>query len=521
MLFVGALAAVAIAWCVSSLWLPFGWDHGLFATVSDVIRRGGMPYRDIWEIKGPLALYLYAVAQGVGHPQMWGIRLLDVAFLAMGAYAGWRLVRELAGPVAALFGVATIVLGFAGFGHWYTAQPDGWAAQLLIVLVWLLAAPQRSVRRIAVAGAVLGALCLMKPTYLLFALLFVPVLVRTGRSEQRVDVNAAGAAMLAFAIPVALLLGYLASRGALAPLIDQHLIFNRERLASDPSLQMPLSRVALLTMTIVTASPELAAALPLAMLGIGVSWRRDRRVLGSLLVLWFVLALATVALQRKFLLHNYSWHPAYPPVLLGAAIGLGFLWRQARTHVELAALAWCSALLVAYHVAKTPAAQTASWLRWLASGQSVADYHASFEGPLPWLANRTALDAFGFSLSRDVRFARHVREQTSAGDGVYVWSDPLINYLTDRPSPTPITAPEAFTIWGSEARRARYRDEFARAIRNGRAALIAVPAFALEPTGDPEFNLNVAFPELLHALDDAYEPAGEFENLRLFRPRRR
>jgi hypothetical protein len=504
---------------VSSLWLPFGWDHGVFGLVSDVIRRGGVPYRDVWEIKGPLALYLYAAGQGIGHPQMWGIRLLDLLFLASGAYAGFRLVSGLAGTVPAAFGVATSLLGFAGFGHWYTAQPDGWAAQLLVVLAWLLVAPARSARRVAAAGAVLGLLCLLKPTYLLFSLLFVPLLVRPEQGARRLDTAKAVAAALAFALPVTLMLGYLGVHGALGALIDQHLTFNRERIASDPNLQMSVPRIVLLATAVVTGSPELAAAAPLAFLGAAVAWRRDGLV-GKVLLLWLVLALATVALQRKFLLHNYSWHPAYPPLLLGAALGLGWLWQEARTRPELKYLALSSAFLVAYHVAKAPASQTATWLRWGLSKQKLATYHASFEVRLPWLSNRTPMEAFGFSVSRDVRFADYVRNQTPAGSTVFVWSDPLVNYLSDRPSPTPITAPEAFTIWGSEKRRAGYRREFAAAIRSKRAALIGVPGFALEPTGDPEFNLNTGFPELTQALEQAYEPAGDFENLRLFRPRR-
>lgn len=510
---------VALAWSVSSLWLPYGWDHGVFGLVSDVIRRGGVPYLDVWEVKGPLALYLYAAAQSIGHPQMWGIRVLDLIFLAGAAYAGAQLVSSLVGRGAAAFGVATTVLGFAGFGHWYTAQPDGWAAQLLVVLVWLLVAPGRSGRRLAMAAAVLGLLCLLKPTYVIFSLLFVPVLMHSEQRAWRVDFPKAALVFAAIALPIVLMLGYLGVHGALGALFDQHIAYNRERMAGDAYLQMPLWRVVHLATSIVTGTPELAAAIPLALLGASVAWRRDDRHLGKILVLWQLLAIMTVAIQRKFLLHNYSWHPVYPPILLGAAIGLGWLWKEARSRAELKVLALGSALLISYHVAKAPASQAAAWLRWGVSGQTLANYRASFESSLPWLSNQTPMDAFGFSVSRDIRFAAYVREKTPAGSEVFVWSDPLINYLADRPSPTPITTPEAFTIWGSESRRARYRSEFASVIRDRRAALIGIPGFALQSTGDPEFNLNTGFPELVQALGEAYEPAGEFENLRLFRPR--
>jgi len=511
------LALLAAFWCLSSLWLPFGWDHGVFGAVSDVIRRGGLPYRDVWEIKGPLALYVYALAQGVGHPQMWGVRCVDLVFLVAGARAGFQLVKPLAGIPAAVFGVTTTVLGFAGFGNWYTAQPDGWAAELLIVLVALLVSPEP--RRVWLAGALLGALCLLKPTYVVFGALCLPPLLDASDSNRRLlRFDVWGPAIACTIAPIAAMLAYLAAHGALGAFVDQHLRFNQERIASDPSLQMSLPRIALLATAVVTNTPELALALPFASLGIALTWHRRRT--GLLLALWLVCALFTIAVQRKFLAHNYSWHPVYPPILLGAAIGLGCIWTEASSRPAFKALALCYAFVVSYHLVKGPAAQTAAWARWLPSKRTLEDYRATFEGPLPWLSNRTPSEAFGFSVNRDVRFAEFVRRETPQGSPVYVWCDPLVNYLADRPSPSPITAPEAFTLWGSEPRRARYRREFAGAIRAQRAELVAVPTFALEQDGDPEFNLHTGFPELARALDEAYVRTGTVENLVLFRPRR-
>jgi hypothetical protein len=56
-------SALAGAWVVMSFTYPFGWDQGLFAWVGDAIVRGGLPYRDAWDFKGPLLYYVYALAQ--------------------------------------------------------------------------------------------------------------------------------------------------------------------------------------------------------------------------------------------------------------------------------------------------------------------------------------------------------------------------------------------------------------------------------------------------------------------------
>ena len=54
----GLLAALA---AVVSLWWPYGWDQGAMAWVGDTIVDGGMPYRDAWDVKGPLTYYVVKV----------------------------------------------------------------------------------------------------------------------------------------------------------------------------------------------------------------------------------------------------------------------------------------------------------------------------------------------------------------------------------------------------------------------------------------------------------------------------
>ena len=63
-----ALGLVAV-WAVASLGWPFGLDQGIFAWVGDTVLRGGWPYRDAWEIKGPATLGHETFALQVGnHP---------------------------------------------------------------------------------------------------------------------------------------------------------------------------------------------------------------------------------------------------------------------------------------------------------------------------------------------------------------------------------------------------------------------------------------------------------------------
>jgi hypothetical protein len=52
------IVALGVAWAVASLTWPFGMDQGVLAWVGDVVVRGGMPYRDAFDVKGPFPHYL-------------------------------------------------------------------------------------------------------------------------------------------------------------------------------------------------------------------------------------------------------------------------------------------------------------------------------------------------------------------------------------------------------------------------------------------------------------------------------
>ena len=75
--FAGA-AVVTLAWAAASLMWPYGWDHGIFATIGDAIVRGGDPYRSGWDT-GIIPACTGSCSSGGGsssrsadHPRMHG-----------------------------------------------------------------------------------------------------------------------------------------------------------------------------------------------------------------------------------------------------------------------------------------------------------------------------------------------------------------------------------------------------------------------------------------------------------------
>jgi hypothetical protein len=120
----------------ATLWWPMGQDQGIYAWVGDVICAGGLPYRDAWELKGPATHYTYAAVQAILGRNEWGIRVADVMFVCFGAIGLWRLVDRLGGYFAAHSATILMIYWYARGGYWDTAQPDGWAAMLI---VWAMA----------------------------------------------------------------------------------------------------------------------------------------------------------------------------------------------------------------------------------------------------------------------------------------------------------------------------------------------------------------------------------------------
>jgi hypothetical protein len=512
------LAALAGVWAFSSLWLPYGWDHGCFGYLSDTILRGGLPYRDALDFKGPLTFYIFAALQAVFGRQMWAIRAFDLALLACAGAAGIRIGSQFVSRRAATCTMLMLTLAFASFGNWYTAQPDGWAALGLVVVMYLLIAPgTASTRDAALASAIIGACVLFKPLYVIYMPLVVCALwpePRGGSAAIGAAARAGLAAAAGFLAPIVVAVAWFAAHGALGDMMDIYVRYNLERATNTGTL--PLPKALQVAVGIPTSLPILAIALPPAALGAGVVTRERPRA-GILMILWVLISLAAIAMQRKFLKHNYSWLPFFLALGFVAGIGLARLWNA--RGADLPGGRWLVVVTAAFVLkllSQEPLIQVALWARYVGGRISLEQYRARFDfnpfyGP--------ASD-FGFSVPRDFKIADYLREHTAASDEILVWSDPLVNYLSDRRAITPITVADAFTTWGSEERRRRYRTEFLSEMTGPKASYFGIAARDLAP-GEDEQNVPAHFPELLQLLDTEYERAGNIEDVQLFKRRGR
>jgi hypothetical protein len=114
-----------------TLLYPFGRDQSTFAYVGGIIARGGMPYRDAWDVKPP-GIYLAYAALWALYPTsasalMAAVRVADVAIAVLTALLLARLAARWLGPAVALPAAAAYAAMYGSSTYWSLAQAESWA----------------------------------------------------------------------------------------------------------------------------------------------------------------------------------------------------------------------------------------------------------------------------------------------------------------------------------------------------------------------------------------------------------
>lgn len=87
------LAATALYSTVAPYAFPFpDRDQGVYTYIAEHLLQGQIPYRDLWDHKGPLIYLIYALGLLI-HP-VYGVWLVGLAALWMAVFLGYRLVKE-------------------------------------------------------------------------------------------------------------------------------------------------------------------------------------------------------------------------------------------------------------------------------------------------------------------------------------------------------------------------------------------------------------------------------------------
>ena len=401
-LLLGAVATVSgvllAAWIPASVAMPLMRDQGIFAWVGQTILRGGAPYKDAWDVKGPIVHLLYALAFAMFGQHEGAVRVFHLLQVALFAWAAYVLLEGRSARVGATL-IATALAALATGGDpWSSAQPDEWAGfwmMAMLALVW------RSPTLVSalVAGALVGAAAAFKPPFLLCAV--VPLTMLPAR-RNRVAV------LLGLALTLGAVAAWLGAAGAWPDAVDVLFRYDLEVARRSEPLT-PLWHV--------LGSPSLLALQALGAVGLVSLPRSDRRAFGLLLLAGASLLVALV--QRKFYVYHFAPYVQVCALLAGAGASvLGDVRR--RLPMVLTSACGCAAVVV--WTLHAPFDRDWNYIAWRTGQRDTERYRAEFE--IRDLSRRSTED-----------MAARIRTLTKPGDPIYLWGfDALLYVLADRPS---------------------------------------------------------------------------------------
>lgn len=338
---VGWVAAARIAFAA----LPLGPDQGLYITIGEVIKHGGVPYRDAWDNKPPGTYYLYAAALTLGpdyadecivagrfipsdgfHTRCAQLVLsaVDGVWTVATAATVWWIGRRLFGAD----GGAVAGLLCAVFASMSPLAHGGNTPDLLALLpgALALAAAVRSAdsgRRswLFLAGVLGGMACLFKQTGIMAPLAIGVWLLVRGSWRDVVALAAGGAIVLGATAAV------FARLGALTDLIQQVILWNGSYVASPGLGGLPLQAVRQSFKVFMDSQGGLWLAALGATPLVSRALRGESRI--ALLALWVLASWLGLALggARFF---QYYYVAVVPPMALCAAWAVVTLWQAIR-----------------------------------------------------------------------------------------------------------------------------------------------------------------------------------------------
>lgn len=500
------LAATGICtalYALSSLFLPFGWDHGIIASVGSSYIDGGVPYVDSWDMKGPVAYLPFSLAELLFGSTMWGVRLIDLMIWLVAGYVLFDRVRSLADWRIGLWTAMATYLWIASSGWFFTAAPESWVTASSIIAILPLLAPHRrpGLAMMLACGVLISCAGLVKPFYFTLGAAPLVWLALSPDLDWRRRCRMLAALGLGALVPLFVVAAYFAARGGLEQAIEVHLLFPLSTYAVESTgwhvMFEGISAFAF-KMPIALTAPLIIAAI--------WQWKSQRRLLATLLT-WLGVAFFCVALQGKYFV--YHWFPAYPPWFILAALGLHGLLRAnvsgaQRWQSLICAIVLSCAVLVLAGVSGRPARDVMKLAYYRIFQDDPQSYYSSYNFRM-------------YNSADEIAAASYIAENSDPAEGVYIWgSDSTVAYLADRPSSSRFTFSMPLTMAGE------YRDDY-RAQVIQQLTMRPPTYFVVGITWDglgTSLSTLADFPEMAIFLDDNYIFEKQFGVIDIYRLRR-
>lgn len=205
---------------------PFNVDQGMFSFVGSVIVDGGIPYKDAWEIKGPVVHFIYAISEIIFGNNYFSIRIFDFVLVILSSFFLYKILSKKLAKRYAVFLVCIYGISFYP-DNWASAQPDGWVAMTLPIILYMAIKDGGNIsKKSAITiGILLCLISLIKPFYILFVFVIIADFLSKNINKKQIFdqllfIFIGGASV--FAIFVA----YLLLNNALEDFIETFILFN-------------------------------------------------------------------------------------------------------------------------------------------------------------------------------------------------------------------------------------------------------------------------------------------------------
>lgn len=513
-----AILGVSLFVIIASAGLVLTFGHGrdqsIYALVAREMLAGKMPYRDAFDFKPPGIFLVYAIARVLFGGAQIGIRILEVASMGLTCFGLVRLSEMMFGKrTVGLMAGALASQVHAQLDFWHTAQPETFGGTLTIWALVLAFRGERTETNRAfflhwvASGVLFGAAGLMKPP-LAFGGAAIAGLaaIRTilaAREEKRALFGfRAWAPVVATAIggalPIALVLGWFAAKGALSDMREVLLVFTPEytKISWKNQSVLPMAYYGVKEWLMAYSSTLLLGLLLL--LGLRPE-KNEREGVIALLACIFV-HIAGIVAQAKFF--PYHWGATFPLTALLAALGFekAIAFGRKKGPLVLGGIA-LGVLLIA--PARCAVPNFDDWSFGYRSYRRVS-LLVRPEGEKAWDDLASVADV---NASENRAVAAFVRERTKPGDPIYVWGFECAIYdMAERPlSSRYIYNVPQRALWSAKPMQARLMKE----LQAKPPAAIVVELHDVFPmvtgTADDSAISLFKFPELRAMIERRYD----------------
>ena len=451
------VAVVFGGWSLLSLTWPLSGDAGVFAWMADTAYRGGVPYVDAWDTKGPAAWLPSLLVEAVFGRTAWAIRTFDISMVIAALVAMRSIARRIGQPGSGRVAITLYALWYSSLDFWQSAQPDGWVASWLIIAcaTAITGGPIGAL----IAGLLVGLCTLVKPFYLGYAVVMWIIVWSMRRQSVRTRVWHSALVAVGIGAAIGAQLVFLDSRDALQGFFEVQR-WNRDVYAGlgDPWMtRVPAIFKGMLLM-------PWGIVAPVALFG-SIRPTRAHRMTIAALGVGFLGAVAGVMLQGKG--WQYHWLPMLPFLALLADVGFAAL--RVETAGEIAGrFRWLALLLALTIGGITPLQQFYRWARSRVSAETIATYEQRefrYYGRQPG------------SVYAIVDSLRALTPADRESPDVLVWAmHPAPQYLAGMKIPTRFAVIRPLFDGPGSTFRAQYRAQFETTLRT------SPPRWWLQPT---------------------------------------